>query len=178
MEDSTWYALRDASRLLDHSFHLVRSAVLVLSHLEVIVTRQHPGAARRREVARESLPMLFLACGGQWTERQSRWFPAEALSAARDRLMPIVQRDVASYHRHPAPLPAWYTPQAIEARLAAACDFLHPDVSAAILILRKLGVIECRYASPFDIEIAGASLPLVCHAATGRPDAYDQGMPW
>jgi hypothetical protein len=101
MEDSTWYALRDASRLLGFSFHLVRSAVRVLGHLEVIVTRQHPGAARRLEVARESLPMLFLACGGHWGDLESRWFSAEALSAARDRLMPIVQRDAASYNRHP-----------------------------------------------------------------------------
>jgi hypothetical protein len=178
MEDSAWYSLRDASLLLAYSFHLVRSAALVLGHLELIETRRHPSAARRLEVARESLPMLFLACGGHWTEWQSRWFPAEALSAARDRLMPIVQRDAASYDRPPAPLSAWYAPQAIQARLAASCGIPHPDVSTAILILRKLGVIECRYTDQGDIEIAGGSLPIVCHAATGRVDAYDQGMPW
>jgi len=164
--------------LLGFSCHLVRWAVRVLGHLEVIVTRQHPDAARRLEVARESLPMLFLACGGHLGDLESRWFSAEALSAARDRLMPIVQRDAASYDRHPVPLPAWYTSQAIQARLAASCDLPHLDVSAAILILRKLGGIEFRSAGPFDMEIAGASLPIVCHAATGRADAYDQGMPW
>src|SRR5260370_432469 len=127
-----------ASRRLGFSCHLVRWAVRVLGHLEVIVTRQHPDAARRLEVARESLPMLFLACGGHLGDLESRWFSAEALSAARDRLMLIVQRDAASYDRHPVPLPAWYTSQAIQARLAASCDLPHLDVSAAILILRKL----------------------------------------
>lgn len=178
MEDSAWYSHRETPASLAFSFHLVRSAVLVLNHLEVIVTRRHPGDVRRwrspgSRCQCSSWPAVDIGPSGNRTGP-----PPKRRDAARDRLMLIVQRGAASYYSNPAPLPVWFVPQAIKARLPASCGLPHPDVSAAILILQNLGVIECSSTGQGGLEIAGASLPIVCYAATGRADAYDRSIPW
>ena len=158
-----WYSLHELKDQLAISLALTQFAVQVLSNLGLITTRPMPHRPGSREVARSVVPWIACAVGVS-----PLWGTVDDLDVRLESLR------VAARQGGVADEPEWYREQVIAHQLGLSERNLWP----AICILQKLHMLQRRQNPPgvAAFEIHRTSVPLLCHAATGRPDAYQQAF--
>jgi hypothetical protein len=162
LEPQAWYSLRDLAHLLGISMALARFAVQVLSNLGLIATRPRPHYPWSLEVAHSALP--WIACAVQLSPS---WGTADELYVRLESLRVTDQQEGIPNE------PEWYSEQEIASRLGLSRRDLWPTIC---ILDKNLHVLQRRQHPPgvASFEIHRTCVPLLCHAATGRPDACQQ----